>query len=368
MRLSDIVQVFEDWAPSWTAWERDNVGLQVGDLSRRVSRVLLTLDVTRQTLAEAIERKADLIVSHHPLLYRPISSLTSDQPLGALVLELAYRRIGVFSAHTNLDAARGGVSFSLAESLGLSNIRFLSPLKNTMMKIVVFVPESAVDQMMDAMVSAGAGRIGEYSSCSFRTKGRGSFRASSSATPSVGRRGVLESVEEIRLEMIAPRARTSAVVNALKAAHPYEEVAYDIFPTEIADPNYGMGALGTLEQSLSLEAFLTRAKRTLGCTHIRYTGNAKSKVRSVAVCGGNGTTLIPDAIAAKADVFVTSDLRYHAFHDVHESIALVDAGHWETERVILKPIAERLRGTSHSRGTPLNIFITKHNTNPIRMI
>ncbi len=213
---------------------------------QNVTKILVTLDVTNQTVAEAISRKAELIVSHHPLLFRPPSSITTSDTIGELILQLAEHKISLFSAHTNLDFTKGGVSFALAETLGLKNIRFLSPLKNSLSKIVVFIPEGHVEQVMHAMTHAGAGIIGKYSSCSFGSKGIGSFRGSSSSNPFKGKRQNLEFVNETRLEMIAPRARVNGVIAAMKAVHPYEEAAYDIYNVENPNPNFGMGAFGTL--------------------------------------------------------------------------------------------------------------------------
>ena len=366
MRITDIIQVFEEWAPKWVAWEKDNVGLQVGDKQRNVTRVLVTLDVTKQTVAEAIARRTELIVSHHPLLFRPPSAITTNDTIGKIVLRLAECGIALFSAHTNLDFAQGGVSFALAKALELENIRFLSPLKNSLAKIVVFVPEGHIEHVMHAMTQEGAGVIGEYSSCSFGIKGRGSFRGSTTSNPFIGKQRNLEFVEETRLEMITPRANVARVIAAMKAVHPYEEVAYDVYLVENPNPNFGMGAVGTLPKPQSLGTFLKFLKRTLSSEVLRFTGNTASKIRKVAICSGSGSDLLSDAVAAKADVFITADVSYHAFHTAVDNIALVDAGHWETEHIILKPIADRIRSAARSANKPLSVFVTKHITNPIQ--
>ncbi len=368
LNVNDIILAFEDWAPKWAAWEKDNVGLQVGDRQQNIKKVLVTLDVTKQTVAEAILKKTELIISHHPLLFRPPSSITTSDAVGELVLQLAEHRISLFSAHTNLDFTQGGVSFALAEALGLENIRFLSPLKNSLSKIAVFIPEGHVERVMQAMAQAGAGIIGKYSSCSFGTKGIGSFHGSPSSDPFIGKRKKLEFVNETRLEMIAPRGRLSGVIAAMKSVHPYEEVAYDIYNVENPNPNFGMGAFGTLPKAQPLGMFLKSAKRTLGSGALRFTGRTANKVQNIAVCGGGGTDLLSDAIAVKADVLITSDVNYHAFHTAAGSIALVDAGHWETEQVVLKPIADRIRSIARRANEPLTVLITKHRTNPIQIM
>jgi dinuclear metal center YbgI/SA1388 family protein len=364
MTVADIERFFEEWSPRWTAWERDNVGLQVGDRSKAVRKILVALDVTEEVIAEALTKRVDLIVSHHPLLFRPPSSITTSDAVGKKVLSLAEKRIALFSAHTNLDFARDGVSFALARVLGLINIRFLSPLKDSLVKLAVFVPEEHVEQVADAMAKAGGGIIGNYTSCSFRIKGRGTFRGTDAAKPFVGRAQRLESVDEVRLEMILPRARVQAVTAAMKAAHPYEEVAYDVYTLENPNPNFGMGALGELSHPMSLKSFLSKVKKALNAESVRYAGNPRRNVRRVAVCGGSGSDLLDEAMAAGADVFVTADVRYHTFHAAKGRIALVDAGHWETEHVVLPSIEGRLRDVIRSSGETIRVFISEHSTNP----
>lgn len=366
LHVSDIVQTFEEWAPRWVAWERDNVGLQVGNQQQKVTKLLITLDVTKQTVAEAIARKTELIISHHPLLFQPPSSITTSDAVGELILQLAEHKISLFSAHTNLDFTQGGVSFALAETLGLKNIRFLSQLKNLLSKIVVFIPEGHVEQVMHAMTQAGAGIIGKYSSCSFGTKGIGSFRGSPLSNPFRGKRQNLEFINETRLEMITPRAQVNKVIAAMKMVHPYEEVAYDIYNVENPNPNFGMGAFGTLLKPQPLGTFLKFVKRTLRSGMLRFTGRTTNEVQNIAVCSGAGSDLLSDAIAAKADVFITADVRYHTFHSASDNIALVDAGHWETEQIVLKPIAERIRSVARKANEPLNVWVTKQITNPIQ--
>jgi dinuclear metal center YbgI/SA1388 family protein len=281
-----------------------------------------------------------------------------------MLLQLLENRIAVFSAHTNLDFTEGGVSFALAERLGLQNIRFLSPLKDMMVKLAVFVPPIHVEKVSEAMARAGAGIIGQYSHCSFRLRGTGAFRGSTSTNPFIGRAGQLETVEEVRLEMISPRGRLSEIIEAMKQAHPYEEVAYDVYPLINESPNYGMGAVGELKSTTTLRQFLAMAKKRLRAQFVRYCGSLGKRIHRVAVCGGSGSDMLGDALHAKADAFVTADVRYHTFHDAHEDIALIDAGHWETEHVILKPLAEQLRTVIRQKKAKVEIQI-KYSTNPI---
>ena len=365
MILADIEKFFEEWAPRWTAWERDNVGIQIGRRSRKVSNVLIALDVTPEIVKEAVACKADLIVTHHPLLFRPPSSISDSDPVGALVLSLAEKRIALFSAHTNLDSAAEGVSFTLAHALGIAKPEFLVPLKTTLVKIAVFVPEQHADAVAAAMAERGAGVIGEYQSCSFRISGKGAFRGSKHSTPTIGKPLRLEEVAEVRLEMIVPRPRVTAVVAAMKSAHPYEEVAYDLYTLENGNPNFGMGAIGNLSRPMTVRSFLAYVKRTLHATSLRFSDSLSQTVKRVAVCGGSGADLLEDAIRAKADVFVTADIRYHGFQAANRRIVLVDAGHYETEHVVLNSIAGRLRSWAKTKGGKLVVTITKQSTNPI---
>ncbi len=365
MNVADVEDIMEQWAPRWTAWERDNVGLQVGDRTRRVKRILVSLDVTPEIVDEAVRRKADMIVAHHPILFRPLSSVLSSDMTGSMILALAKNDIAVYAAHTNLDAAPGGVSFALAESLKLTKVRVLAPLKDLYAKIAVFVPTAQVPTVMNAMAQAGAGQIGGYSRCSFQINGRGTFQGGITTNPYSGRPGVLEEVEEVRLEMILPRFQAPSVIEAMQEAHPYEEVAYDLYPLANESPQHGMGAIGELAAPLTLESFLRTVKKALGCEGLRYTGNPRKIVRTVAVCGGSGSELIPHALGAQADVFVTADIKYHPFQEANRRIALVDAGHWETEQVVLPAIAERLRKNATKGKEGISVFITNQRTNPI---
>ena len=368
MKLADLEKFFEMWAPRWTAWERDNVGIQIGRRSHPVRRVLITLDVTPEIIEEAVRKKADTIISHHPLLFRPAKSLSDSDEVGRLVLSLAEKRIALYSAHTNLDSAPDGVSFALARALGVGTPKFLAPAMNTLVKLAVFVPEEYTAKVAAAMADAGAGVIGEYSSCSFRIEGKGTFRGSASSRPFSGAPKNLEEVDELRLEMLVPRARVNSVVRAMKSVHPYEEVAYDVYPLENGNPNFGMGAVGALSRPVKLASFLRTIKKALRSESLRYTGVLRQEIRTVAVCGGAGSDLLDAAIGAGADVLVTADVRYHAYHAASGHIALVDAGHWETEQVVLPVIGQRLKEWAHAHNETIDVLLTKHRTNPIHSL
>ncbi|HTO94185.1 MAG TPA: Nif3-like dinuclear metal center hexameric protein [Bacteroidota bacterium] len=367
MTVRGIQEIMEAWAPLDIAWERDNPGLQAGDPGRRVRGILVALDVTEPVVAEAAGAGADLIVSHHPLLFRPLRSLTTRSGAERTLAALARRGIALYSAHTNLDFTRGGTSFALAGALGLHTEGFLSATFRTDCKVVTFVPPSHADSVSAAMAEAGGGVIGAYDHCSFRSAGRGTFRGGKETHPAIGRAGVLEHTEEIRLEMVVPRRALGTVTDALKRAHPYEEVAYDVYPLETHSTAYGMGALGTLPRPVPLAAFLAGVRKSLGTRALRWSGDPRSRVQRVAVCGGGGSDLLRDAIAAGADAFVTADVRYHTFHDAGREIALVDAGHFETEFPVVAAIVGRLKSELRARGERVPVRASSRATNPVRV-
>ncbi|HEY4643693.1 MAG TPA: Nif3-like dinuclear metal center hexameric protein [Bacteroidota bacterium] len=366
MTARDVGEILESWAPKGVAWERDNVGFQVGTPSKPVRRVLIALDLSDAVLREAIQKKIDLIITHHPLIFRPLHSVLSSDRIGSMVTRLIENDIALYSAHTNLDCTRDGVSHALAHALLLRDVRFLSGISGTLKKVAVFVPADHVDKVAREMGEAGAGIIGRYEHCSFRTRGTGTFRAMEGAKPFIGTAGKYESSDEVRLEMVVPRWSLQRALHAMRASHPYEEVAFDVYPLENDDPNYGAGAVGNLRRSVLLRDFLRHVRKRLSVIGIRYVGRPDMQVRRVAVCGGSGTDLLKAAIEQQADVFVTADLRYHTFQEADPSIALVDAGHFETERVVLPAIAEKLKQASRKRGLKLNIFTARNEKNPVQ--
>jgi dinuclear metal center YbgI/SA1388 family protein len=343
MRLGDIQQILESWAPKELAWERDNVGLQIGSAGKRISKILVALDVTDEVISEASRKKIDLIISHHPLLFHPLKSINEEERVGRLVNALCRQKIALYAMHTNLDFTANGVSFSLAKKLRLNNARVLQQQHSSQKKIVVFVPRSHVEQVASAMTAAGAGRIGNYEECSFRGEGVGTFNASQQSKPFLGNKGRLERVNETRLEMNVPSWKIDHVTGAMQAAHPYEEVAYDIYDLVNSNRNYGAGVLGEYASAISLKEFLRTIQRALNVPALRYSGDAKKSIQCVALCGGSGASLLPAALRANADAFVTADISYHAFQDSDNRIALIDAGHYETEHPAIEEIVGYLK-------------------------
>jgi dinuclear metal center YbgI/SA1388 family protein len=366
LTVRGIQEVMEAWAPPDIAWERDNVGLQAGDPASRVRGILVALDVTEAVVAEAVRRGANLIVSHHPLLFTPLRSVTTGTARERCLAALLRHRVALFSAHTNLDFTRGGTSFALARALGVEAQGFLRTPYRLQTKIVTYIPPSHADAVAAAMADAGAGIIGRYDRCSFRGEGDGTFRGGKGSHPAIGRKGVEEQVREVRLEMVAPRRSVESVVRAMMGAHPYEEVAYDVYPLENISREYGMGTIGTLRRSVPLTRFLSDVRRALKTPGLRWCGDPRRAVRRVALCGGSGSELLGDAVAAGADVFVTADVRYHTYHEAAERIALVDAGHFETEFPVVAAIVERLRREFTGRGERVAVRAASQSTNPVR--
>ena len=311
--VADIARHLEAWAPTGSAQDYDNVGLQVGRADREVSTVVTALDATPAVLQEAVAADAQLVVTHHPLLFRPPSALTGDDYVSSLALSFAEAGVALYSAHTNLDAAPGGVSFALAERLGLQAVQFLNPMDQSLLKLVTFVPEEAFDTVRAALADAGAGRIGAYD------------------------------------------------------AHPYEEVAYDLYPVEQEHTRAGLGTIGTLEAPEPLSDFLTRVADRLEAGSLRYAGDAEAAVERVAVCGGAGSDLIGTARSQGADAYVTADVTYHEFFDVLATdgipqMAVVDPGHYETEALTEDLLASSLQ----ERFSGVDVHPTSHRTSPMK--
>lgn len=339
--VKDIIAAMEKKAPSNLAEIWDNVGLQVGSDDKAVTKVLICLDVNEEVLNEALKNGANLIVSHHPLIRREISRIDFGDPVGKRLVSAIKKDIAIYVSHTNLDKAIGGVNDQLAEVLGLRETVALLPENNNFYKLAVFVPQTAKEHLKAAIGGAGAGMIGNYSHCSFETAGTGFFKPLAGARPAIGKVGEVFEAEEVKLEAIVGKDRLTDVVVAMLAAHPYEEVAYDVYPLENQDKYTGLGRLGTLEEPLTLDEFADRCRQKLG-TEPRISGGAEL-IRKVAVCGGGGASLISNAQGSGADLLVTGDVKYHDAQLAKElSFCVVDCGHDATETVVLEPLKDYL--------------------------
>ena len=365
MICKDIIYYLESWAPKETAWERDNVGLQVGSENRRLKNILVSLDLTTKVVDEAINRNCNLIITHHPLLFNPLHKIdTENDQTSKMIEQLVKNKITLYSTHTNLDMAKGGVSFQLANKLKLQNLTFLKNSAGNQVKLIVFVPASHINPVADAIHNQGGGIIGEYSHCSFRTTGTGTFRGSISSNPTTGKKGKFEKVEEIKLEVIIDSFRLSKVISAMKYAHPYEEVAYDLYPLKNENVNYGMGVVGELSKPMTANVFIKYISTSLKIKNLRYNNGKKQRIKKVAVCGGSGRDLIPDALKNQADAYVTADIKYHDFQDAEGKLLLIDAGHYETEIFCVDEIQKRLRKLLINN-PKIKVFKYRGSTNPV---
>lgn len=367
MRIQQFQKEFEAIVPPSIAWKGDNIGLLIGRPESRITNILVALDLTMDVALEAKKKNANFIVTHHPLLFHPLKNVTPTTRTGELVLFLTEHRMNVYAAHTNLDSVQWGVNFVLAKRLGLTDVKVLSPLKESLISIVVFVPVDHAESVAKAMHDAGAGSFSKYDQCSFRGEGTGTFRGRQGSDPYIGTPGTLERVKEVRLETIAEQWNAGKIVAAMLKAHPYEEVAYDLIPLLNKNSEYGLGAIGTLPKRMTQAEFLRRTKKVLGLKSLRFTGNKKS-ISRVAVCGGSGSEFIGDAVAQNADAMVTADLKYHTFQEFESKLLLIDAGHYETEQIILPTVATKIREIARRNGHSGKVFITQHSTNPVHIL
>lgn len=342
----EIMAVLEDLAPPALAEAGDRVGLQFGRPELAVERVLVCLDVTPAVLAEAERLGAQMLVCHHPPIWQPLTSLREDRPAQALAAALVRQGLAVYVLHTNWDKAPGGVSACLARALGLEQVEALREAEQEpYYKLVTFVPAGYEDAVREALAAAGAGIIGAYSHCSFQIPGTGTFKPLEGASPFLGTVGQLEKVGELRLEMILPRERLGRALRALRQAHPYEEVAYDVYPLANRQAGAGLGAVGDLPGAgVRLADFVERVKAALGVSQVRFVGDPERPVRRVAVCGGSGGDLVALARRRRAEVLVTGDVKYHQALEAQAlDLAVIDAGHGATERVSLPYLAAHLQ-------------------------
>lgn len=343
-----VMNALEEIAPRHLAESWDNVGLMVGSPAQEVRKILVCLDASEAVVDRAARDGFDLIVAHHPLIFKPLKQLRTDLPQGRVLAKLVKRDIAVFAAHTNLDTADGGVNDVLAALLSLDRVEPLtSTHQEPMVKLVVFVPRSHAEAVRMAIGEAGAGFIGKYSHCSFEVAGTGNFLPGESARPFIGKAGTMETVEEIRLETILPDKITRRVLKAMRAAHPYEEVAYDLYPLRNAGKSTGLGRIGALREALTLDDFGKSVKAALRGGDIRVVRSGERLIRKVALCGGSGAEFIAKAAYAGADVLVTGDVKYHeAQKAVELGIHVVDAGHFGTEFPMVRALAAKLEAVA----------------------
>lgn len=336
----EVIALFEKWSPKRYALEGDAIGLHIGQLNRPVEKVLVTLDVNEDVIDEAIEQGANLVIAHHPPIFRPLKNIVTDTPQGRMIEKCIKNDISVYAAHTNLDVAPGGVNDMLANRLGLLQTKIVEPTySESLYKLAVFTPASHAEEMRFALGKAGAGAIGDYETCSFTSLGTGRFTPIEGANPYLGKIGQQEEVDEEKVEVIIPEFKRNHVLKAMLAVHPYEEPAYDVYLLEQKTNELGLGRVGKLNEKMTLEQFADYVKTVFNVPAVRFVGNPMKEIKKVAVLGGDGNKYIHAAKRSGADVLVTGDLYYHVAHDAEAiGLSVVDPGH-NIEKIMIEGVA-----------------------------
>jgi dinuclear metal center YbgI/SA1388 family protein len=364
LKIKEIIAEIENLAPLRLQEDFDNAGVQTGDVNREATGALICLDITEEVVDEAIDAGFNLIISHHPLIFKPLKSLTGKSYIERCLIKALKNDIVIYSAHTNLDNAFGGVNFRLAELFGLEEVRILSPKRNELIKLVTFVPEDSAENVRRIIFKAGAGNIGKYSSCSFNAYGEGTYMASEGCNPYRGETGRLHSEDEIRIETIFPEYLKTNIIRALLSVHPYEEPVFDLYKLENEWLQAGSGIIGQLPEWEDELIFLQRIKDVLNIENLQHSKLTGKRLRSVAICGGSGAFLINDAINYGADIFITGEAKYNNFYDVENKILLAVIGHYESE-IITKDIFFTIISKKFPTFAAQN---SRTNTNPIKYL
>jgi dinuclear metal center YbgI/SA1388 family protein len=343
MKILEVITCLESLAPLSLQESYDNAGLLIGNKDTECSGIIVSLDVTEKVIEEAVKKNCNLIVAHHPIIFKGLKKLNGKNHVERTVISAIKNDIAVYAIHTNLDNIIEGVNNQLAEKLKLKNCKVLLPKTNTLKKLVTFAPQKNAKNIQNSLFEAGAGAIGKYDECSFILEGKGSFKANDGANPYVGKIGERHIEPEARIEVIFPGYLQAKIVSALKTSHPYEEVAYDIYLLENTREDVGSGLVGELPEPISEEDLLKLLKSTFRLSTIKHTALSRKKVSKVALCGGAGFFLLPSAIASEAQAYITSDIKYHEFFDADDRILLADIGHYESEQFTIELIAEFLQ-------------------------
>lgn len=361
MKIKDIADYLESIAPLSYQESYDNSGLLVGSPNDEVHKILISLDCTEDIVQEAIDKGCNLIVSHHPIVFKGLKRFNNANYVERTIIKAIKNNIGLYAIHTNLDNVLGGVSSKIAEKLALSNTAILSPKVGELKKLVVYVPRANVEEVRNALFEAGAGAIGDYDECSYNTAGYGTFRPLDGANPTIGDIGKQERVEETKIEVVFPSYLARKIIVSMLAAHPYEEVAYHIVALDNSLQTVGSGVIGNLDQPMDELDFLAYLKDKLRLNVIRHTGLLNKPIQRIAVCGGAGGFLLNDAKRSGADVFITADFKYHEFFDAENQIIIADIGHFESEQFT----QELLLDIIQKKFANFAVLITEIDTNPI---
>lgn len=361
LRIKDVTAYLEIFAPPAYQESYDNAGLLTGDPNTTIRGVLVSLDCTEAIVDEAIARGCNLIVAHHPIIFKGLKRLTGASYVERTVIKAIRNDIAIYSIHTNLDSVHTGVNKKICEKIGLVNTHILHPRTDVLTKLVTFVPRERTGDVLSALYESGAGQIGNYENCSFSIDGRGTFKPNTEANPAIGTRNVQEVVDETRIELIFPSHLQSAVLKALKEAHPYEEVAYYFTRLANANQEVGAGMVGELPESMEPSEFLERLKISMNLKVIRHTRIPDRPIKKVAVCGGSGSFLLPHARRAGAQAYVSADFKYHEFFDAEDQLIVADIGHYESEVFTKELLQEVLR----KKFPNFAVYFSETVTNPI---
>lgn len=362
--VGDIIQVLETVAPLALQESYDNAGLLTGSRDMEAHAALMCIDITEEVIDDAISQGANLVISHHPLVFRPLKSFTGKDYIERTLIKAIKNDIAIYACHTNMDNAWNGVNFKMAEMLGLFNLSILSPLPQQLLKLVTYVPSSHADSVRQALFEAGAGTIGDYDACSYNSEGFGTFRAGENAHPYCGEISELHQEPEMRIEMVLPRHLRAWVVRTLLQVHPYEEPAFDLIAIENEWEQAGAGVVGELLCPMDEMDFLQRLKSVFKAGCVKYSSLTGKKIRQVALCGGSGSFLIPKAVAMGVDAFVTGEIKYHEFFGNDDSILLAEIGHYESEQYTKDIFCEIIT----KKFPTFACYYTKVETNPINYL
>jgi len=364
MKLSELTQYLESLAPLAYQESYDNSGLIVGHPDKEIQQALVSLDCTEAVVDEAIAKGCQVIVSHHPIVFSGLKKLNGKTYVERVVEKAIKNNIAIYAIHTNLDSISTGVNARICETLGLTDCRILAPKAGLLKKLVTYVPSAYADKVRVALFNAGAGHIGNYSDCSFNTDGTGTFKGDEATDPFIGEPGKLQREPEVRIETVYPANLESKILIALFMEHPYEEVAYDLYPITNQHQQVGSGMIGELQTPVDEAEFLHLVKQKMNASVIRHTNLRGKAVKNVAVCGGSGSFLLKQAIAAGADVFITADFKYHEFFDAEEKLVIADIGHFESEQFTQNLLVEIIR----KKFVNFAVRLTEVNTNPIKYL
>ncbi len=364
MKLREITDCIEAFAPLAYQESYDNAGLICGNKNMDITSALICIDSTEEVIDEAIELGCNLVIAHHPIVFKGLKKFNGANYVERVIIKAIQHNVAIYAAHTNLDNVHNGVNAKIAQKLGLVNCRVLSPQKNILKKLITFCPSDKAENVRKALFEAGAGGIGKYDECSFNSEGFGTFRAGKGTNPFVGEIGKQHKELEQRIETVFPTYLESKVLKALFSSHPYEEVAYDIYNLNNEVNTLGAGMIGELENEVKEEAFLAFVKEKMHAHGIRYTALRNKPIKKVAICGGSGSFLLEVAIKAGADIFISADFKYHQFFDAENRIVIADIGHYESEQYTMELFSDLLKENFNT----FALHLSKINTNPINYL